>query len=142
MAGIRGESVEQSSMNAEEVRERYAGVIAAQPRKPRTFTLFFVFDSDELTDESKTAFEQVRAEVASWPGAEVVITGHTDRVGTVEYNDALSLKRAAMVAKRLAAAGVPAEWISVAGRGEREPIVPTRDEAAEPRNRRVELKVR
>jgi len=39
-------------------------------------------------------------------------------------------------------AGVAADRISVAGRGEREPLVPTADEVAEPRNRRVEINVR
>lgn len=142
VAGVRRDGIEQSSTTAEEVHQRYGGVIAAQPRKPKTFTIFFVFDSDEFTEESKVAFEQVRSEVATWPGAEVVVIGHTDRVGPDEYNDALSLKRAAMVARGLIAAGVPAERISVEGRGEREPLVPSRDEVAEPRNRRVELKVR
>jgi len=70
------------------------------------------------------------------------VIGHTDRVGAVEFNDALSRKRAETVASRLVAAGVPAERIAVAGRGEREPLIPTNDEVAEPRNRRVEIKVR
>ncbi len=142
VAGIRRNGIEQSSTTAEEVKGRYGVLIAAQPRKPKTFTVFFMFDSDEFTVESKIAFDQVLTEVANWPGAEVVVTGHTDSVGTDEYNDALSLKRAATVAKRLIAAGIPAERVSVAGRGEREPLVPTRDEAPEPRNRRVDLKVR
>ena len=42
----------------------------------------------------------------------------------------------------LVAAGVPAESVSVAGRGEREPVVATADEVAEARNRRVEIKLR
>ncbi len=140
VASVRGDDIEKGSTTAEEVDQRYRAVIAAQPRKPKTFTVFFGFGTDEFTDVG--AFEQVKDELAAWPAAEVVITGHTDRVGTQEYNDALSLRRAAVVAKRLIAAGVPAERISVTGRGEREPLVPTEDEVTEPRNRRVELKVR
>ena len=68
--------------------------------------------------------------------------GHTDRVGTVPYNDALSLRRAERARDELVKAGVPADRIRVEGRGEREPLVATADEVAEPRNRRVEIDVR
>jgi outer membrane protein OmpA-like peptidoglycan-associated protein len=73
---------------------------------------------------------------------EIVVIGHTDRVGTLEYNDKLSLKRADVVRAALVAAGVPPGQIDIAGRGEREPAVATPDEIAEPRNRRVEIMVR
>ncbi len=68
--------------------------------------------------------------------------GHTDRVGTVPYNDALSLRRADRVRNDLVQLGIPSDRITVAGRGEREPIVATEDEVPEPRNRRVEITVR
>src|SRR3954463_5784493 len=131
-----------TATTADEVDQRYGRVIAMQPKRPRVYTLHFVFGSDELTAESRIAFEQARSEIASFPGAEVIVIGHTDRVGAVEFNDALSRKRAETVASRLIAAGVSAERIAVAGRGEREPLIPTNDEVAEPRNRRVEIKVR
>jgi OmpA-OmpF porin, OOP family len=70
------------------------------------------------------------------------VVGHTDRVGTVPYNDALSLRRAERVQAQLVQLGIPAAQIQAAGRGERAPLVPTEDEVAEPRNRRVEITVR
>jgi outer membrane protein OmpA-like peptidoglycan-associated protein len=70
------------------------------------------------------------------------VIGHTDRVGSVEHNDALSKKRAELVSGALTSAGIPAAQIEVAGRGEREPVVATADEVAEPRNRRVEISIR
>jgi outer membrane protein OmpA-like peptidoglycan-associated protein len=72
----------------------------------------------------------------------VVVIGHTDRVGTVEYNDRLSLQRAERVRAELVRLGVDPARISVEGRGEREPLVPTPDEMPEPQNRRVEVSVR
>ena len=57
-------------------------------------------------------------------------------------NDALSAKRAQAVREQLAGEGVPVEKMEVAGRGEREPLVPTADEVDEPRNRRVEISIR
>ena len=60
----------------------------------------------------------------------------------MQYNDALSLRRAERCRDELDEARDPKVRISVAGRGEREPEVPTADEVAEPRNRRVEISVR
>ena len=70
------------------------------------------------------------------------MVGHTDRQGTVEANDALSLRRAQAIADLLVAQGFAPELISARGRGEREPLVPTADEVVEPRNRRAEVIVR
>jgi outer membrane protein OmpA-like peptidoglycan-associated protein len=84
----------------------------------------------------------LRAALATLPAAEVIVTGHTDRVGSVEANDRLSLARAQAVRELLVDAGVARSIISVVGRGERAPLVPTADEVAEARNRRVEIKIR
>jgi outer membrane protein OmpA-like peptidoglycan-associated protein len=82
------------------------------------------------------------AEVRRRPDPEVLITGHTDRVGGVAQNDALSLQRAERVRASMLDLGLPADRAQAVGRGEREPLVPTDDEVAEPRNRRVEITVR
>jgi outer membrane protein OmpA-like peptidoglycan-associated protein len=84
----------------------------------------------------------VFAEVARRKVAEIAVIGHTDRVGALEDNDTLSLRRAERVRKDFVDRGIPTGAIYVAGRGEREPIVPTADEVSEPLNRRVEINVR
>ena len=84
----------------------------------------------------------LRAEIARRPVPELVVIGHTDRVGRAEANDELSLRRAEAVRAMLVRAGIPAAQIETAGRGEREPLLPTADEVAEPLNRRVEINVR
>ena len=63
-------------------------------------------------------------------GGEILVVGHTDRQGTVEANDALSLKRAQAIVDLLTAQGFARELITARGRGEREPLVPTADEVA------------
>jgi outer membrane protein OmpA-like peptidoglycan-associated protein len=73
---------------------------------------------------------------------DVLVIGHTDKVGNDAYNDALSKARAEVVRKALAERGVAAENMVLVGRGKREPMVPTADGVAEPRNRRVEILVR
>ena len=141
-ADRRGSVLQTNALTAEEIKRRYRGLLSAQPQKPQPFTMYFVLDSDELTPASKAAFDDARKRIASWSGAEVVVIGHTDRLGTTDYNDRLSQQRASVIAARLMAAGVAVDAIEVAARGEREPLIPTRDERPEPRNRRVEIKVR
>ena len=73
---------------------------------------------------------------------EIAIEGHTDSVGAQAANDSLSLQRAESVRRELIRRGIPAETIRASGRGERELLVPTADNVAEARNRRVEIIVR
>ena len=72
----------------------------------------------------------------------MVVIGHSDRLASDEFNDRLSLQRAGRVREELVRLGIPPARIQPAGRGEREPLVPTADGVAEPRNRRVESNVR
>jgi outer membrane protein OmpA-like peptidoglycan-associated protein len=125
-----------------QVREAFGAALAAQPPRPISFLLYFQEGQEELTAESKQLLSTILAELARRPAPEVSVVGHTDRMGSVPYNDTLSLRRAERVRSELLLLGIAAEWIQVSGRGEREPLVPTADEVAEPRNRRVEIRVR
>ena len=138
----KGEPVAPPPVEREQVTMLFTHAIAAQPDRPISFQLYFLEDSDEYTVESKDAFEKVFVEVARRKVAEVAVIGHTDRVGPLEYNDTLSLRRAERVRRDFVTRGIPSSAINVAGRGEREPVVPTADEVSEPRNRRVEINVR
>ncbi|MGB8883938.1 MAG: OmpA family protein [Azonexus sp.] len=125
-----------------EVEKWFGAALAAQPPKPRSFTLYFAGGAEALTAESEAELASITLEIASRPASEVMVIGHTDTVGGLEANDKLSLRRAAAVRDILIAAGVPGEKIELAGRGERETLVKTGDEVAEARNRRVEISVR
>jgi outer membrane protein OmpA-like peptidoglycan-associated protein len=126
----------------EQVRQTFEGALAAQPPRPITFVLHFLGDSDEFTPESKLEIPKILSEITGHPSPEIVVVGHTDRQGSLEYNDGLSLRRAERVRTQLVGIGVARERIAVAGRGERAPLVATEDGVAEPRNRRVEITVR
>lgn len=128
--------------NAAEVQARFAAVLAALPPRPVTWTVYFVSGRDELTPDSRPQLDQVKAELLRRPAPEISVIGHTDRVGKVADNDALSRVRAAAVRDALVGAGIDVRQIEVSGRGEREPLVPTADEVDEPKNRRVEISVR
>ncbi len=134
--------VEPGTVTPEKVQQAFGPALAAQPPRPVSFILYFLENRDELTPESKPILAQVIAEIARLPAPEIVVIGHTDRVGTLTRNDALSLQRAARMRDELVKAGVDPAKIRVEGRGEREPLVPTPDEVAEPRNRRVEINIR
>jgi outer membrane protein OmpA-like peptidoglycan-associated protein len=137
-----GEPLEVGRTTEADVRAVFGAALDAQPPRPVSFTVFFVFGTDEPTPESRQLFVRISAEIAARPAAEVVVVGHTDRVGSEEQNDALSRQRAERVARLLQEAGIAGDRLRLAGRGEREPLVATEDEVPEPRNRRVEVTVR
>lgn len=137
-----GDKVEAVAMDRDKVNRLFGPALAARPQPPRSFLLYFQEGKDELTAESKPEFEAMFAEISRRPVADVVVIGHTDRVGSLTDNDKLALKRAEAMRGILIKRGIPADAVAVAGRGEREPLVATADETPEPRNRRVEISVR
>ena len=128
--------------SAQEVQRYFAAALAAQPLAPAQFTLYFVEGKDEFTEESKQLIDRVFAEIAKRPVPDVVVIGHTDKVGSDAFNDSLSRQRAEVVRAALAARGVAPDKIATIGRGKREPMVATAEGVAEARNRRVEIQVR
>jgi outer membrane protein OmpA-like peptidoglycan-associated protein len=128
--------------NADDVNRRFSAALAAQPARPRGFTLYFVEQTDTLTDESQRLLDNVVADINRHPVPDIVVVGHTDLVGSDAFNDVLARKRAETVQAVLTQRGIAPENIIAIGRGKREPVVPTADGVAEPRNRRVEIVVR
>lgn len=123
-------------------RKEFAPVLQALPAAPVSFTVYFILGQDELTEESRKAFEPVLKDFATRPAAEITVIGHTDLTGTDKINDPLSHKRAERVRDMLVQRGIPTERIGTAGRGAREPLVRSTDTAASARNRRVEISIR
>jgi outer membrane protein OmpA-like peptidoglycan-associated protein len=131
-----------SKLTEAEVKEAFGPTLAALPGHPATFLLYFLEGKDELTPESKTELEKVFAELKRRPLPDIVVIGHTDTMGSLPFNDRLSLARAERLREMMIPLGIPAERITAAGRGKRELLVPTDDMVSEPRNRRVEINVR
>lgn len=137
---LGGNDAYQSS--PEEVSERFGAALAARPPRPVSYVLYFEAGGNVLTAASQAALVDIRRKIAEQAASEVRIIGHTDRVGSVQGNDALSLKRAESLRDLLVESGVAADKLEAVGRGERDPLVPTADEVDEPKNRRVEIVVR
>ena len=77
------------------VQKDFAEVLAARPKAPVNHKLFFLNGSDTMTEASQKVFDNdVIADVNERSAAEIVIVGHTDRVGSLEDNDRLSHGRA------------------------------------------------
>jgi OOP family OmpA-OmpF porin len=119
-----------------------AALVSDLPPPAKSFTLYFLEGTTDMTPESAPVLEELRAEIAKRPGAEVQVTGHTDTVGSAADNDALSQKRAEEILNLLASKGFDRNIMSAVGRGERELKVPTADNVESPSNRRVEVIVR
>ena len=141
-AGAGSGPLQPVKVDAQEVKQIFGTALAAQPIPPKSYTLYFISDSDQLTESSKAQFEEVFTEISRRKAAEVVVTGNTDTVGSEDYNDKLSLKRAEAVRQMFIARGLPPDAVIAAGRGERELLVATADNVPEEKNRRVVITVR
>jgi len=139
---LRADGTLEAGQLSEAQVKQFDATLAALPAPPATFILYFLEDSDELTDASQRELEQMFAEIRRRPLPDIVVIGHTDTIGARRYNDHLSLARAERVREMLIEHGIPPERIQARGRGERELLVPTPDQVREPRNRRVEINVR
>jgi outer membrane protein OmpA-like peptidoglycan-associated protein len=105
-------------------------------------TVFFDWNSATPPADSAQTINYVASNMrpCGWTG--LALVGHADRSGSDGYNQALSVRRADAIAAMLTAAGVAMSSLSVSGRGESDPRVPTADGVRELQNRRVEITVK
>lgn len=119
----------------------FGAAMAARPPLPEHFLLYFGQGS-ELTPASKVLLAQVLERAKARSALDISVIGHTDTQGAANTNEALALERANAMAAELRQLGLPDVVLSVESHGERNLLVPTADEVAEPRNRRVEITLR
>ena len=101
--------------------------------------ILFDFGKSEVKPESEAALKEVATLLGANPALKVWVVGHTDNVGTVESNLALSGARAAAVAKALMQRGIDAKRLAPYGAGPYAPVASNAADAGRARNRRVEL---
>jgi outer membrane protein OmpA-like peptidoglycan-associated protein len=129
-------------MSEEDVQRVFGTALAALPPAARHFTLYFRFESNELTDESRALVPEILQVVRDRAIPEVMVVGHTDTMGAPRANIDLGLNRATTVRTLLVQAGLDPTTVEVISHGETDLLVKTPDETPEPRNRRVEISVR
>lgn len=99
----------------------------------------FDFDSAALKPENRETLSRIAGVLLASEGYRLFIDGHTDDIGTDQYNQGLSERRAASVRDYLVKAGVPADIVEVKGFGKSNPLVQAKSSDAREKNRRVEI---
>jgi OOP family OmpA-OmpF porin len=122
--------------------ERPAPQPPAPPPAPRTITLTgveFEYNSATLTQASRPILDQAAAGLREHPRLRIEVQGHTDGIGSPEYNLALSQRRALAVRDYLVSQQVPADELIAKGYGKTQPIATNATPAGRSMNRRVVL---
>jgi len=116
-----------------DVRSTERGIVVNLP------DVLFNFDRSDLTGRAQLVIEDIVRVLRDIPERRISVEGHTDSVGTAEYNQQLSQARARSVSDQLIFSGLSRSRISTRGFGEMSPIASNQDAAGRARNRRVEV---
>ncbi len=103
--------------------------------------IFFAYDSHALDEAARATLDQNARKLRDQADLRIVIEGHCDERGTVEYNQALGERRARAVRDYLSWAGVPAARLTVVSYGKERPFEEGHTEAAWAANRRAHFVV-
>lgn len=101
--------------------------------------LKFDFDKSDIRPENREILSRIAGILMTSKDYQIYVYGHTDNIGTDEYNMGLSERRAEAVRDYLVEAGIDPNIIDTEGFGKTQPLVPGTDEAARAKNRRVEI---
>lgn len=103
----------------------------------KTFIVFFDFNKANLTEPAQAVVSEAVRAAKTNGFVRVQITGHTDTVGSDQYNQKLSVSRAQAVKDEMVREGMDGSAITVQGRGFHDLLVPTGPGVREPQNRRA-----
>jgi outer membrane protein OmpA-like peptidoglycan-associated protein len=135
----------QMDQQAKQIQQNVAGATVARVGEGIAVTfasgLLYDFDSDVVRADAAQNLRTLAASLAEYPNTDLLIVGHTDAVGTSEYNQTLSQRRATAAVNYLVAQGVSPARLRAVGRGETEPIATNDTEAGRQANRRIEIAI-
>jgi len=130
--GVMATPIAEDDLTAEEMLEQSDTALANR-------TIYFEFDSANLTDESLNILEVHGNFIADNGNVHVRLEGHADERGSREYNIGLGDRRAQSVRRVLLVQGASSDQIETVSYGEEQPVASGHDEDAWAKNRRVEL---
>lgn len=136
---------QQREMEAQLAAEQHRNEIQLERVREDTLKLnlnsevSFDFDSAKLKPGFYLTLDKIAKTIRDYEKTSVTIVGHTDSIGSAQYNQRLSEQRAESVAEYLSRYGVSFSRISTEGRGETEPRADNATEAGRQLNRRVEI---
>jgi peptidoglycan-associated lipoprotein len=141
-AEIGGRPGKTFTVDPQRLERDFGAALASAPRKPVSFYLYFSQGGTELTPASAAEIPKFFDEIKQRPAPDISVIGHTDTVGSAQDNERLSLDRAKATAELLKKNLPQVINITIDSHGEKNLLVPTPDNTAEPRNRRVEITAR
>jgi OOP family OmpA-OmpF porin len=103
--------------------------------------VFFDFDKSDLTGAARQIIQAAANTAKTGNFVHLVVTGHTDTVGSARYNQGLSERRALAVKQELVTDGLPDSEIATVGVGKTDLLVPTADGVREAQNRRATIEL-
>jgi outer membrane protein OmpA-like peptidoglycan-associated protein len=140
--GIIGHQMDQQ---AKEIKQQIPGAVVERVGEGIQVTfdsgLLFDYDSDRIKPAAAENLRNLARSLNNYPNTDLVIVGHTDNIGSDDYNADLSQRRARAAANYLASLGVNPNRLRTFGRGENEPVAENATDAGRQQNRRVEVAI-
>ncbi|MEX0955984.1 MAG: OmpA family protein [Rhizobiaceae bacterium] len=132
--------VETGEMEDRMVDAKQMAEAISETGKIAIYGILFDYDKADIKPESRPALDQIAELMDGNPDLKILVVGHTDNEGSMEYNLDLSMRRARSIVAELGSAyGIAGERLSPAGAGFLSPVASNRTEAGRTENRRVEL---
>lgn len=129
-------------MSQKEISRRFAKALAAAPKKPIQYILYFTPDNKSLIPSSEKLLLKAVNSIKERSPCMVDIIGHTDTVGSNELNIKVSLQRAKYIEIRLKEKAIQVISLATKGYGEEDLLILTPDNTSEPKNRNVEILIK
>jgi outer membrane protein OmpA-like peptidoglycan-associated protein len=137
-----GARLDSRTLEADQLKRQIAELNAKQTERGLVITLgdvLFQTDKSQLKGAAASNLDKLVAFLNSNPERNVLIEGHTDNVGSDDYNRSLSQRRAESVRSYLLNRGIAANRIDASGKGENSPVASNSDATGRQMNRRVEV---
>ncbi|MEQ1557551.1 MAG: OmpA family protein [Methyloglobulus sp.] len=129
-------------MSTDKIQTMFGDTLAKVPIPPERFRLYFSSGTSDISAETRAEIGKVIDVIKKHESCDLSVIGHSDRVGDNASNKGLSIDRAKAVAEILTSNGIDAKCMDIRYYGENDPAIPTADNVAEARNRRVEVEIR
>ncbi|WFP51073.1 OmpA family protein [Methylomonas sp. EFPC3] len=124
------------------IEKDFGRALASEPVRPEVYLLYFETGGAKLTQESAALIPKIIEAAGKHPAADISVIGHTDTVGNADKNEKLARERAVEVSRLFDPSKLDVKEVTVTSHGEKNLLVKTPDETAEPKNRRVEVTIR
>lgn len=111
---------------------------------PKDILIYFDFGKSKLKADPQLSgsIAPFRSWLEKYPGSKLLVTGHTDLIGTPEYNMQLGMERAMVVADHIKTLGINGNRILMESEGEKRPIAGYITEENRAKNRRTEITIK